>query len=493
MRRGGRSSWTTVWWLLRWGWCGGGEGLVGGLGGFLGLDQGAEDGVDPAQDRRHRAEVGGQGNGLAEQVLGGEVRRDVRATEAVDGLLRVADHEQAPFGDLDVAPVLGLGLGAAGDADRELDLDRVGVLELVQQQPLEPLLQIRADRRVAPEQIASQHQQVVELQPALGPTKLGRLQHPLGDPVRKVPKASIEEKLDQRTGDLDHLGAVTADFGDVGPVLLAPDPSDLQAAQRLQDRELGLLVGRGVEHQPELADLQQLGQQPVLGVEARLGHPADLGGRGDQPGEIRHRDQLRRVDQDSFGDQVPVVAEQPRERPKMLQLDPDRHREKQRLGDGVVVEELLLQLGPALLESDRGPDLVEYVDERRQPGLDRMGEQDLLGKGVQGADRGGVQVVQRPVGELAGAVSPCLLELDPQAVPQLCACLLGEGHRGDRAQRHAVTQHQGGHSIDQRMRLAGPRTRLDEESGLGIGTDAIARRAVEQLFTHRRPPTRSGR
>jgi hypothetical protein len=101
------------------------------------LDQGFEDGVDPAEDGWDGAEVGGEGDGFAEEVLGGEVRRDVGAAEAVDRLLRVADNEQAALWNLDVAPVLRVGFGTACDPDGELDLDRVGVLELVEQEPLE--------------------------------------------------------------------------------------------------------------------------------------------------------------------------------------------------------------------------------------------------------------------------------------------------------------------------------------------------------------------
>ncbi len=161
----------------------GGEGLVGGLGGFLGLDQGFEDGVDPAEDGCDGAEVGGEGDGFAEEVLSGEVRRDVGAAEAVDRLFGVADDEQAAFWDFDVAPVLGFCFGATRDPDGELDLDRVGVLELVQQEPLEALVQRCADSRVPAQEVAGENQQVVELQAPFLTADPGRFQHALGDPV----------------------------------------------------------------------------------------------------------------------------------------------------------------------------------------------------------------------------------------------------------------------------------------------------------------------
>ena len=260
-----------------------------------------------------------------------------------------------------------------------------------------------------------------------------------------------------------------------------------------EQRELRLLIGRRVQCETELADLLDLRQQPVLGVEAGLGRGADLRRRGDQAAEIRHRHQLRWLDQDPVRDQVPVVAEQPRERPEVLELDADRHREQQRLGDRIVVEELLLQLGPAFLEGDRRADLVEYVDQRRQPGLDRMREQDLLRERVQCADRRGIQVVERSVGQLPVLALPRPLELDPQPVPELRPGLLGERHGGDRSQRYAVSQHQRADPLDQRMRLPGPGACLDEEGGVGVRPDPVPSRPVEQLLTHRRPPEQSGR
>ena len=39
-------------------------------------------------------------------------------------------------------------------------------------------------------------------------------------------------------------------------------------------------------------------------------------------------------------------------------------------------------------------DLVEHLDQRRQPGLDRVHGQDALRERVQGADRGGVEILQ---------------------------------------------------------------------------------------------------
>jgi hypothetical protein len=87
------------------------------LGSRLGGDERGEDGVDPVEDCRDRAEVGGEGDCVAEEVLGGEVGGDVGSAEAVDRLFGVAYYEEAAVGDFYVSPVGGVGFGAAGYAD----------------------------------------------------------------------------------------------------------------------------------------------------------------------------------------------------------------------------------------------------------------------------------------------------------------------------------------------------------------------------------------
>ncbi len=109
----------------------------------------------------------------ADLVGGAEVLRDVGAPEPVDRLLRVADDEQPPGERLQLAPrvaartarhrLCGV-VGGGGEPDGDLELDRVGVLELVEQDPDVPLVQEPPDVGVVGEQPASEHEQVVELE-----------------------------------------------------------------------------------------------------------------------------------------------------------------------------------------------------------------------------------------------------------------------------------------------------------------------------------------
>ena len=147
-----------------------------GVGGFL--QQRAEGGVHPVDDGCDRAEVGRELDRALGRGANRSLRRhehgDVGATEPVDRLLRVADHEQAPGLDLDVGPTRCVGLGGVEgrDAHGELDLDRVGVLELVEQQPLVPLVEGGPHDgtllRVA-QHLPRQDEQVVELEGARRP------------------------------------------------------------------------------------------------------------------------------------------------------------------------------------------------------------------------------------------------------------------------------------------------------------------------------------
>ena len=108
---------------------------VGGLEGRHLGDEAAEDVVDPVDDAGQCAEVGAQGEHqsefFAQPLLGGSVLRDVGSTKSVDRLLRVADEEKP-------LRLRRSGVDAVGKRNelRQLNLNGIGVLEFVEQQPL---------------------------------------------------------------------------------------------------------------------------------------------------------------------------------------------------------------------------------------------------------------------------------------------------------------------------------------------------------------------
>ena len=103
----------------------------------------------------------------ADLIGGGEVHGDVGAPEPVDRLLRVADDEQPAGNRTQAADVVGgLVVRRRGEADGDLQLDRVGVLELVEEHAAVVVVQAGAHVGPRGEQAAGEHEQVVELERA---------------------------------------------------------------------------------------------------------------------------------------------------------------------------------------------------------------------------------------------------------------------------------------------------------------------------------------
>ena len=88
---------------------------------------------------------------------------DVGATEPVDRLFRIANQEQASRDWPDTPPVR-LGLVVGREQQQDLGLQRVGVLELVDEDVGEALLEASPDHRVAADEVAGAHQQIEEIQ-----------------------------------------------------------------------------------------------------------------------------------------------------------------------------------------------------------------------------------------------------------------------------------------------------------------------------------------
>src|SRR6266542_4538165 len=95
--------------------------------------------VEPIDERRWRAEALGQHHaigGLSEARVDLVVDPDVGASEAVNRLLRVAHDEELSGQQSQLAPVALLNLRRIGRQEPcDLDLQRVRVLELVDEQP----------------------------------------------------------------------------------------------------------------------------------------------------------------------------------------------------------------------------------------------------------------------------------------------------------------------------------------------------------------------
>ena len=475
--------------------------LVRRLGPRLGGDQPGEHVVDPVQQRSGAAEVRGELHRPADPVLGVQVGGDVGAAEPVDALLGVPDDEQPPRRDLHVAPVGSGGGRPAGDPHRDLDLDRVGVLELVQQQPLVALLQVRAHLGAVVRgghQLAGQHQQVVELQPALLLPLAGPFDGGLGDAVGQPAQHLVEHLLPDRRG-------VGLDGDQGGPELgeVAARPvrrlavGGLQLGGVTEDLEPGGRIGGGLESVSPLAELVQAIPEEVGVVHAVRLLGDQVLGRAQDSRHVDRRDGCQRGGQHRGVQTVPLRVERRRDRAQVLELDPGGQGQLDHRGQRSVLEDGRDQRRPAFGEGHLGGDLVEDLDQWRQAGLDRVLAEDPLREGVQGPDRGGVQVVQRLGGAFRAAVVAAGLgvadrglERRAQLVPQLGGGLVGERHRRDLPQRDpTVGEDDRHHPVDQRLGLPGAGPGLDEQGVPEVGADRLAGRIVGQtLAPHASPP-----
>ena len=194
--------------------------------------------------------------------------------------------------------------------------------------------------------------------------------------------------------------------------------------------------------------------------------------------------------------QVPVLVELLRDRTEVLQGDPAHECPGEGGLQRGIIEELVCERGPAVVESNRRTTLVEHIDRRWQTGLEGVGGKDSLGKTVERTDRRAVDLLEgspgsclssgqlarggglavEPVNQSVGTKSFVipgrgLLERFVDAVAQLRRGRLGERDGGDPTQPDAARRHQREHTPDQRRRLPGAGAGFDEERPVELGQD----------------------
>ncbi len=163
-------------------------------------------------------------------------------------------------------------------------------------------------------------------------------------------------------------------------------------------------------------------------------------------------------------------------------LDPGGEQQQDRAFECGVGQELVAERRPAGLEGHRRAHLVEHLDPGRESGLHRVLGEQALGERVQGADGRTVELLQGEPGTRSDVTSGIglgrLLQCGPDAVAQLGARLLGEGDGGDTAELDLAARHQGQDAVDQGRGLAGSGAGLDEEGGVEVLGDPLARRLI---------------
>ena len=290
---------------------------------------GPEDRVDPVEDRRHRAEVGGQRNRLAEPVLRASGtsrcsragsgrstasgRRRRRATLAGTSTSRQSSASASAPPAIRTASSIWIGSVSWNSSSSSRSI---------------PLLQRRPHRR-----------RLAAADRARAPAGRGTPAGPRPGAARadsstrsaiqcdKVPQASHRAAARPATRRprpprCSRRGPRLMS----GQFSLRPIRPTFRLAQRLQDRQLRLLVGRRARASPRAR-----GSAAPSAAAGRSAIHARLRQRrrsARPPRPVRSRSGIDTSsggsDQHPLVDQVPVVPEQPRQRPQMLQLDPDR-------------------------------------------------------------------------------------------------------------------------------------------------------------------------
>ena len=132
----------------------------------------------PVEDPLHqlaevvqRTEVGFEVQHLAElrkAPLHELVQRYVGTPEPIDALLGIAHDEEGAGPGRDTPPVVAVGVRIARQQQQDLGLERIGVLELVDQHASVALPKFAASTRVLAQQLGRQHKQVLECDVATG-------------------------------------------------------------------------------------------------------------------------------------------------------------------------------------------------------------------------------------------------------------------------------------------------------------------------------------
>ncbi len=438
------------------------EALERGLGIGLVRDQLSEQVVGEVDHGACRSEVRRQPHVVGADLIGrAQVLRDVGAAESVDRLLGVADDEQATGQREQISPssvFVGLGrgslrriIGIRREADGDLELDWVGVLEFVEQDSFVALVEQSTDVGVIGDQTTREHEEVVELELA----RRGAFSRPVEDePPDDRPEQQPAVSFDALEGlvgdpaEFDLVGAERLEcIGAIGAEGARPLPLGTGKALAFRTPVSVLDVERpdGFESGAQTLAGQARGQRHELGDGRDL--RVVVGDRG-RPDVVGERSDGRDVEVERAGvgqldavvHEIPVGAEvlghatgalvdaEPVEFAEFDEGASAGDQTARRLG---VVEQRVEQVVPLLLEGEPALEFVEHGEPRWQPGLDREVEQDAAGERVQRADRCMIESGERRVGFGARVCFEALA----CAAAQLGGGLLGEGDRRDRRDR----------------------------------------------------------
>ena len=380
------------------------------------------------------------------------VDADVGASEAVDGLFGVADDEQFAGRGLCCTPVVGVFDG--GEQQDEFGLERVGVLEFVDQQCFEAPAEVLAGAGAVADQVAGVEQEVVEREFAGGASAVGVP----GDEVVECAEQAMERGAAHGVGELVAVvGRVVPEFAGFGVALVLAGRANCRIGG-----EQGHATGEGVGVfavslvAAQVVESLQQGCNSVVRFRAVLDPPIGVGGllRVGNP-LVQRRGRVGDFRAEAGGIEVAVAAD---EFGGVLDVR-NRQAMAQHLFQRAGV--ILVAPGPdpfvpGVPEIKRLAELVEHAEVGVEFGLEGSFAEQAGGEGVDGADLRDIHLFLRFAQAFAllriGGVFQLVGQAAADSGAEFAGGLLGEGDGDDFAQfgfaladgfDHALDHHAG--------------------------------------------------
>ena len=400
------------------------------------------------------------------------VDADVGAAEAVDGLFGVADDEEFAGGGACGAPVVGIFGG--GEQQDEFGLERVGVLEFVDQQGFEAPAEVLAGAGMVANQVAGVEQEVVEGEFAGGAAAVGVP----GDEVVEGEEQAVERGAAHGVGELlTVLGRVVPEFAGFCVALVFAGRPD-----RWIDGEQGHAAGEGVfvislAAVQVVESLQQRGNSvsrflAVLDPQIGVGGPPRVGNP-----LVQRRSRVGDFRAEAGGVEVAVAADELGGLLDVRNRQPVAQHLFQRMGVVQVV------LGPdpfvpCVIEIERLAELIEHAEVGVELGLKGAFAEQAGGEGVDGADLGYVHLflgcAQALLFFRIGGVGQRVDQSTANSGAEFAGGFFGEGDGNDFAQFGLALADGFDHALDHHAGFARARAGFEEEGCVELVYDALA-------------------
>ena len=460
-------------------------------------------------DPRHAAETG-----VEVQLRRAERREasadlaidaDVGPPETVDRLFRITDQEQRPRARPDLTPIR-LVVVVGGKQQQDLGLQRIRVLEFVDEDALEARLKPEPHAGAVAHQIAREEEEIEEVERAGASLQLiVAVDGPAQIPLQQRRQVRVRE----------HAELIQAGF-ECGPGLnhpLARNAVAIRAAppgpgvrQRAIPREidqrrfpavvvrLAVVLGGALQHDfvADAAGRLRSGEQRIAG-------------RGDAACQVRELVQIHERGLDL------ALAIEVRPGPRSCEVAPLREIPgcpAQPIDRTIVsteggppqgaahafrrIGELLLQpAAERIVEQAGRGGLGQHFEEGIDAGFDRTFSQQIGAEPVDGADVRLLETGQREIEPRArlrerGRGAAGAIEPGAQPQLQLAGGLLGERHRDDLSDRGSSFGEDRDDSPDQLGRFPGPGRGLHDQGVIEPGGDRVTGFGVRQRCAHGR-------